>query len=100
MESLDKNQYTIDFDENGFLDLTQKNAELIKAILRIDSSYRKSFDKNAKESAYWYVDQNRNNIEKNKDILEEICRRIDRENSTHLADSGRQAGDAWHNHNG
>lgn len=90
---MEKSLYMLDFDSNGFLDLTSKNAELIQAILRIDSSYRKTFDVYDSDSAWSYIRKNENKIEKNKNILEEICRRIDRENSTHLAVSGLKKGD-------
>lgn len=82
LDYLDKNK--------KFIDFTQNNIELIDFCLSIDSSYRDAFNPTSKgSSAYlitneWFFD---------KDTIKDICERIDKENSTHLAVSGHNKGD-------
>jgi len=90
-ERMYQNPYEIDLDENGFLALNEKNARFIGAAYRLDSKYRKSFDVNDSNSAFYYIIQNANRIDGNYEVIKEICTRLDRENSTHLS--------VWGDHN-
>ena len=86
-------QYWLEFDDNNILKLSQHNAQFISAVVRIDTNYRKSFDENNDLSAAFYIHHHSNDFAGNEDILYEICKRIDRENSTHLSVSGNHPGD-------
>lgn len=91
MQNIYENPYELDLDENGLLALTQKNAEFIYAIIQIDSSYRKTFDSKIDKSAYGYVVKNYKailNYKDNYNIIEEVCKRIDKESSTHIYTTG------------
>ena len=89
---LSKDPYVLDLDSNGFLAMTEKNARFLCASIKLDSAYRKTYDKNDDNSAFKYaVDHNKEIMD--KEVMTEICRRIDRENSTHLSVSGNQKGD-------
>lgn len=86
-------QYWLDFDDNGVLMLSQHNAQFINAIVKIDSNYRKSFDINDESSAAFYIHHHSQDFVCNEHVIFEICKRIDKENSTHLYVSGNQPGD-------
>lgn len=79
------------FDKNGLLDFTQENIELIETCISIDSRYRRAFDVTNEEGSAWYI-KNELNF-KNKATIEEVCKRIDVENSTHLYVSGNDKKD-------
>lgn len=109
LEKLDKveigqNKKKIEFCPLKF---TNKNRKLILACIGIDSSYRISFDETNDKSSAWYI---KNKLSKNyeefksprynkKEIIQEICRRIDKENATHLSVSsmGGEGEDKTHN---
>ncbi|WP_026489101.1 hypothetical protein [Butyrivibrio sp. XBB1001] len=84
--------YTLDFDEHGMLILNRKNAQLINACIAIDSKYAEASNEENKESSCAYIIENQDNLLDLK-IMKEICRRLDKENSTHLAASGSKKGD-------
>ena len=92
MKVIDKELYTLDFDANGVLALTEKNVTIINSVLRIDPTYRSSFDKTDSSSAFFYVRQYANSFEKNESVIKEICKRINKENSTHIYVSGHEKG--------
>lgn len=73
-----------------FIDFTQKNIELIDFCLSIDSSYRDAFNPTSKGSSAYLIT---NEWSFDKDTIKDICERIDKENSTHLAVSGHNKGD-------
>lgn len=86
-------EYELDMDDNNMLKLTEKNVRFIETAIKIDSSYRNASNKNNTDSAWNYVLSNKNNIQGNKEVIKEICRRIDKENSTHLSVSGTKKGE-------
>ena len=73
-----------------FIDFTQKNIELIDFCLTIDSSYRNAFNPTSIGSSAYLIT---NKWSFDKDTIKDICERIDKENSTHLAVSGHNKGD-------
>lgn len=73
-----------------FIDFTQNNIELIDFCLSIDSSYRDAFNPTSKGSSAYLIT---NEWSFDKDTIKDICERIDKENSTHLAVSGHNKGD-------
>lgn len=73
-----------------FIDFTQKNIELIDFCLSIDSSYRDAFNPTSIGSSAYLIT---NEWSFDKDTIKDICERIDKENSTHLAVSGHNKGD-------
>lgn len=85
-----KNPYELDLDENGMLKLSKKNAEFIYAIIKVDSVYRKTFDYKKVDSAYRFTKDNLGNIEGNYEVIKEICKRLDRESSTHIYTTGKK----------
>lgn len=88
------------------VELTLDNVSKVEAMIRNDSSYVKSFDKNAgptknkngKEvysgsTAYWmtklkYSIEGKESSSTYEDIIPNVVRSIDRENSTHLNSDG------------
>ncbi len=80
--------YKLIFDKNGLLDFTQENIELIETCISIDSRYRKAFDVTNIEGSAWYI-KNKLNFN-DQTTVEEVCKRIDKENSTHLYVSGNE----------
>lgn len=77
-------------DENSkFIDFTQNNIDLIDFCLTIDSSYKNAFNPKSVGSSACLIT---NNWAFNKQTIEEICKKIDKENSTHLAVSGHKKG--------
>ncbi len=89
----DQHHYWLEFDENRCLKLSRHNVDFIRAILRIDSNYKNSFDVNDESSARYYIVHHAEGYVQNEEIIHEICRRIDKENSTHLSVSGNNPGD-------
>lgn len=79
----------LDYLDGKFIDFTQNNIELIDFCLSIDSSYRDAFNQTSGSSAY-LITHKWDFKEKN---IKDICERIDKENSTHLAVSGHNKGD-------
>lgn len=73
-----------------FIDFTQKNIELIDFCISIDSSYRDAFNPTSIGSSAYLIT---NEWSFDKDTIKDICERIDKENSTHLAVSGHNKGD-------
>ena len=73
-----------------FIDFTQNNIELIDFCLSIDSSYRDAFNPTSIGSSAYLIT---NEWSFDKDTIKDICERIDKENSTHLAVSGHNKGD-------
>lgn len=73
-----------------FIDFTQNNIELINFCLSIDSSYRDAFNPTSIGSSAYLIT---NEWSFDKDTIQDICERIDKENSTHLAVSGHNKGD-------
>lgn len=73
-----------------FIDFTQNNIELINFCLSIDSSYRDAFNPTSKGSSAYLITHK---WAFNEDTIKDICERIDKENSTHLAVSGHNKGD-------
>lgn len=82
LDYLDKNK--------KFIDFTQNNIELIDFCLSIDSSYRDAFNPTSIGSSAYLIT---NEWSFDKDTVKDICERIDKENSTHLAVSGHNKGD-------
>lgn len=82
LDYLDKNK--------KFIDFTQNNIELIDFCLSIDSSYRDAFNPTSIGSSAYLIT---NEWSFDKDTIKDICERIDKENSTHLAVSGHNKGD-------
>lgn len=82
LDYLDKNK--------KFIDFTQNNIELINFCLSIDSSYRDAFNPTSIGSSAYLIT---NEWSFDKDTIKDICERIDKENSTHLAVSGHNKGD-------
>lgn len=82
LDYLDKNK--------KFIDFTQNNIELIDFCLSIDSSYRDAFNPTSKGSSAYLITHK---WAFNEDTIKDICERIDKENSTHLAVSGHNKGD-------
>lgn len=79
----------LDYLDGKFIDFTQNNIELIDFCLSIDSSYRDAFNQTPGSSAYLIT----HNWAFKEKIIKDICERIDKENSTHLAVSGHNKGD-------
>ncbi len=73
-----------------FIDFTQNNIELIDFCLTIDSAYRNAFNPQATDSSAYLIT---NKWSFDKDTIKDICKKIDKENSTHLAVSGHKKGD-------
>ena len=76
-----------DYDNNGFPALTKHNVDLVQFIIKTDSNYRVAIDPtNSKSSAYIFEDyKKRKSYPKSRDEFQEICKRIDKENATHLS---------------
>lgn len=89
-------------DGNGIelVKLTHENVAKVEAMIRNDSSYKKSFDENAcpkgayeGSTAYWMtklksiIEGKENNLTY-EDIIPKVVSSIDRENSTHLNTDG------------
>lgn len=88
----------ITFDKYGFLDFTQDNIELIETCISIDSRYRKAFDVTSEEGSAWYI---KNRLDFNDELtVKEVCKQIDKENSTHLYVSGNEKGAESDNNQG
>lgn len=81
--------YVLDTDENDAVALTEKNVEFIKSIIRIDSSYRNSLDKEYEgSSAYIITKKFYKNTDfdfSDRDNVKELVKALDKENSTHLS---------------
>ena len=76
----------LDFDDNGALDFTQNNIDLINfCILSVDSSYRNAFNEDYEGSSAELI---KKHWEFNETSMTKICKQINKENSTHLAVSG------------
>lgn len=73
-----------------FIDFTQNNIDLINFCLTIDSSYRNTFNPTSIDSSAYLIT---NGWSFNIATIKEICKKIDKENSTHLAVSGHKKGD-------
>lgn len=80
----------LDYLDRKFIDFTQNNIELIDFCLSIDSSYRDAFNPTSKGSSAYLITHK---WAFNEDTIKDICERIDKENSTHLAVSGHNKGD-------
>lgn len=88
-----KNPYVLDLDENRMVKLTKKNVDFIRGILKIDSSYRREMDVLDDTSAAYYIKNHPiTNGSNSYEDIEEIVKRIDRENSTHISVSGTEKG--------
>lgn len=76
-----------DYDKNGFPALTEHNVDLTQFIINNDSNYRVAVDPtNSKSSAYIFENYKKcGSYPKSKDEFQEICKRIDKENATHLS---------------
>ena len=62
--------YELTFDENGLLDFTQKNIDLIETCISIDSRYRRAFDVTNEEGSAWFIKNNLDfNNEHNRCVL-------------------------------
>ena len=81
LDYLDKNM--------KFIDFTQNNIKLIDFCLTIDSSYRNAFNSASIGSSAYLI---ANKWSFDKDTIKDICEKIDKENSTHLAVSGYKKG--------
>ena len=89
-------KYALEEDEHGLIKLTQDNVAHVEAMIRYNSSYRKAFDKNDEDSsAHHFVSLKEVLIGKKKvsdteyrEIVHNVVRAIDRENSTHLNSDG------------
>lgn len=80
-------KYQFDMDR-GLVALTIKNVGLVEGMLKLNSSYKKAGDINAKpghgykgSTAYWVNELRKEFSEKN---VEGVVNAVDRENSTHL----------------
>ena len=80
----------LDYLDRKFIDFTQNNIELIDFCLSIDSSYRDAFNPTSIGSSAYLITHK---WAFNEDTIKDICERIDKENSTHLAVSGHNKGD-------
>ena len=80
----------LDYLDRKFIDFTENNIELIDFCLSIDSSYRDAFNPTSIGSSAYLIT---NEWSFDKDTIKNICERIDKENSTHLAVSGHNKGD-------
>ena len=94
---IDRNSvYEMDTDQKGEIALTKKNVDFINGILKTDSSYRDSWNPEVKTSSAYTITKKFHvdgTFHMDKNIVEELVRRIDKENSTHLAASGNKKGD-------
>ncbi|MCR5591277.1 MAG: hypothetical protein K6F73_07050 [Lachnospiraceae bacterium] len=89
-------KYALEKDKHGLIKLTKENVAHVEAMIRYNSSYRKAFDKNAEDSsAHHFVSLKAVLIEKKKvsdteyrEIVHNVVRALDRENSTHLKADG------------
>lgn len=80
--------YNLDLDENNMLLFTRKNMLLIKTCVTIDSAYRNAIAENDESAAHYiktFLCDKEGHLKIEDEIIREICKRIDRENSTHLA---------------
>lgn len=87
---INDNPYEFDLDENGMLALTKKNVDFMNGIIKTDSSYRFAMDENNSKSSCYFI--KKYGISRDPKIVEEQVRRINKENSTHLASSGTTPG--------
>ena len=85
------------WQEHWLVRINRRNVALVEAMMRTDSSYRRSFDRNAKpsgnysgSSAYWFTrlkEFGRGVVEEKlsyETIIQESVNAVDRENSTHI----------------
>lgn len=84
-----KSVYEFDTTPEGILVFTDKNIELIQAIVRNDSAYRRSFDPECQHSSAGLLKGRF--PESDEELLEAVVL-IDTENSTHLAVTGKNKG--------
>lgn len=96
-------KYDIEVGRDGLVVLSRENVAKVEFMIRIDSSYRKSYDREAGprgnyhgSSAYWFsqladiidgTERSTDGYDRNK-IINEIVGAIDRENSTRLTTDG------------
>ncbi len=80
----------LDYLDKKFIDFTQNNIELIDFCLSIDSSYKNAFNPASEYSSAYLITRK---WSFDKDTIKDICKKIDKENSTHLAVSGHKKGD-------
>lgn len=103
IEYEESNKYKFEYDGAGLVILSRENVAKVEFMIRIDSSYRKSYDRNAEpkgkyagSSAYWFSQLTDiiNGAEKSSggyertEIIKNIVAAIDRENSTRLTTDG------------
>lgn len=77
-------------DNNGFPKLTEKNVKLINFILKHDSSYKYGEDEDRPDNIKNIIEKLEKH--KSKEILDEVIKIIDKQNSTHLTVSGNKKG--------
>ena len=83
--------YHFDMDHNGFPAFTEENVKRINFILENDSNYR--FDDEKHPDSVCHCIKKLKNPEselQNKDVILEIVKRIDKQNSTHQSSTGSQ----------
>lgn len=79
MKNAFKEYYSLDLDSNGFPQFTEKNITFVKAILRLDSNYRKDFLKNGGTYTQFLKE---NGFPKTKDELLSVMKSLNKMNST------------------
>lgn len=91
-------------ENSDLVALTRENVAIVEAMIRTDSSYRKSFEKNAKPNgknpgsvAYWMMrlkellidgKEKDSELRSFEEVVKNVVEAIDRENSTHLNSDG------------
>jgi len=90
MAIISEDPYKFDLDDNAQLALTEKNAVFMRALISNDSNYRSASDATNRNSSAWHF---KNYLFSTKiSEIEKGVRLIDKENSTHLAVSGKEKG--------
>lgn len=85
-----KSILNFDLDENNALDITEKNIELIKFILKNDKKYMSEFSEENNHIKNFIIDHKKTT---DKEEILQIVKLIDKENSTHQNISGKNKGD-------
>lgn len=80
------NPYDIDKDSNGIPIFTEKNEKILRMIIALDSTYQSS----KPQTVQGFLKSN--GIPTNYQDMETLVKLLDRENSTHLASSGKKKG--------
>lgn len=89
MKIVKKSIYEFDTTPEGILVFTDKNIEFVSAIVKNDSAYRQSFDPECQHSSAGLL---KGRFPESDEALLEAVVLIDKENSTHLAVTGKSKG--------